>query len=180
MAASFFCRNFGVFQLRTTTTRLTWSRFYGHSEPEPLTLRQQNDGIRYRSVSCYDPLGINKVYSLTLWPTRKWVAFCFLIENIHFSNFNLYMQVFHRSGVRESQGKPTLWNYAFMQKCCKHTATFFSFFKENNFEQPQEEERSIFVHAGISQRKHPNRCRQRRSQSYCHIRCVFIKGDGGV
>lgn len=51
MAARFFCRNFGVFQLRTTVTRLTWSRFYGHTEPEPLTLRQQSDGIRYRSAA---------------------------------------------------------------------------------------------------------------------------------
>lgn len=51
MAASLLCRNFGVFRLRTTTTRLPWSRFSGHAEAEPLTLSRQSDGIRYRSAA---------------------------------------------------------------------------------------------------------------------------------
>lgn len=53
MAASFLCRVSGVFYLRRATTRLTWTRFYSDAEPEPLTLRQQSDGIRYPDRGCH-------------------------------------------------------------------------------------------------------------------------------
>ncbi|KAF3859658.1 hypothetical protein F7725_022057 [Dissostichus mawsoni] len=46
MARSFLCRSVGVFQLLRTQTPLSGTRFYSHTEPEPLTLRQQNNGIR--------------------------------------------------------------------------------------------------------------------------------------
>ncbi|CAF95604.1 unnamed protein product, partial [Tetraodon nigroviridis] len=46
MAARRFCRSFGVFQQHSAATRLTWSRFYGRTDAEPLTLRQQSDGVR--------------------------------------------------------------------------------------------------------------------------------------
>lgn len=53
MAASFLCRVSGVFHLRRATTRPTWARFYSDTEPEPLTLRQQSDGIRYPDRGCH-------------------------------------------------------------------------------------------------------------------------------
>ncbi|XP_062415290.1 enoyl-CoA hydratase domain-containing protein 3, mitochondrial isoform X2 [Pungitius pungitius] len=47
----------------------------------------------------------------------------------------------------------------------------------NNLEQPQEEERSVSVHAGVPQRKPPRRRGQRGPQSCCHIRGpVFSSG----
>ncbi|KAK1906249.1 Enoyl-CoA hydratase domain containing protein 3 mitochondrial [Dissostichus eleginoides] len=46
MARSFLCRSVGVFQLLRTQTPLSGTRFYSHTEPEPLTLRQQHNGIR--------------------------------------------------------------------------------------------------------------------------------------
>ncbi|XP_033987324.1 enoyl-CoA hydratase domain-containing protein 3, mitochondrial [Trematomus bernacchii] len=46
MARCFLCRSVGVFQLLRTQTPLSGTRFYSHTEPEPLTLRQQNNGIR--------------------------------------------------------------------------------------------------------------------------------------
>ncbi|XP_073336668.1 enoyl-CoA hydratase domain-containing protein 3, mitochondrial [Pagrus major] len=46
MARSFLCRAVGVFQLSRTSTLLTGSRFYSQTEAEPLTVRQQNNGIR--------------------------------------------------------------------------------------------------------------------------------------
>ncbi|XP_068558663.1 enoyl-CoA hydratase domain-containing protein 3, mitochondrial [Cebidichthys violaceus] len=46
MARSLLCRAVGVFQLSGTLTPLTGTRFYSATEPEPLTVRQQNNGIR--------------------------------------------------------------------------------------------------------------------------------------
>ncbi|KAK5896207.1 hypothetical protein CgunFtcFv8_009831 [Champsocephalus gunnari] len=46
MARSFLCRSVGVLQLLRTQTPLSGTRCYSHTEPEPLTLRQQNNGIR--------------------------------------------------------------------------------------------------------------------------------------
>ncbi|XP_026219252.1 enoyl-CoA hydratase domain-containing protein 3, mitochondrial [Anabas testudineus] len=46
MARGLLCRAVGVFQLSRTTPRLSGPRFYSQTEPEPLTLRQQNNGIR--------------------------------------------------------------------------------------------------------------------------------------
>eukprot|EP00064_Thunnus_orientalis_P011295 superscaffoldBa00001619_g11325 len=46
MARSFLCRAAGVLQLSRTTPRTDWRRFYCQTEKEPLTVRQQNNGIR--------------------------------------------------------------------------------------------------------------------------------------
>ncbi|XP_076578264.1 enoyl-CoA hydratase domain-containing protein 3, mitochondrial [Chaetodon auriga] len=46
MARSLLCRAVGAFQLSRTTTLLTGTRFYSQTEPEPLTVRQQDNGIR--------------------------------------------------------------------------------------------------------------------------------------
>ncbi|XP_044041814.1 enoyl-CoA hydratase domain-containing protein 3, mitochondrial [Siniperca chuatsi] len=46
MARSLLCRAVGVFQLSRTATLLTGTRFYCQTEPEPPTVRQQNNGIR--------------------------------------------------------------------------------------------------------------------------------------
>ncbi|KAK5877020.1 hypothetical protein CesoFtcFv8_026309 [Champsocephalus esox] len=46
MARSFLCRSVGVLQLLRTQTPLSGTRCYSHTEPEPLTLRQQHNGIR--------------------------------------------------------------------------------------------------------------------------------------
>ncbi|XP_075967596.1 enoyl-CoA hydratase domain-containing protein 3, mitochondrial [Anarhichas minor] len=46
MARSLLCRAVSVFQLSGTSTPLTGIRFYSQTEPEPLTVRQQSNGIR--------------------------------------------------------------------------------------------------------------------------------------
>ncbi|TMS03006.1 Enoyl-CoA hydratase domain-containing protein 3, mitochondrial [Larimichthys crocea] len=46
MARGALCRAVGVFRLCRTSAPLSWTRFYSHTEPEPLTLRQQSGGIR--------------------------------------------------------------------------------------------------------------------------------------
>ncbi|XP_038594754.1 enoyl-CoA hydratase domain-containing protein 3, mitochondrial [Micropterus salmoides] len=46
MARCVLCRAVGVFQLSRTPTLLTGTRLYSQTEPEPPTVRQQNDGIR--------------------------------------------------------------------------------------------------------------------------------------
>ncbi|KAM6896171.1 enoyl-CoA hydratase domain-containing protein 3, mitochondrial [Lycodopsis pacificus] len=46
MARSLLCRAVGVFRLSGTSTPLTGTRFYSPTEPEPLTVRQQSNGIR--------------------------------------------------------------------------------------------------------------------------------------
>ncbi|XP_017267115.1 enoyl-CoA hydratase domain-containing protein 3, mitochondrial [Kryptolebias marmoratus] len=45
-ARSLLCRGVGVFQLSTKTPLLSASRCCSQTEPEPLTLRQENNGIR--------------------------------------------------------------------------------------------------------------------------------------
>lgn len=46
MAGRLVCRAVGVFQLSRTPRLWTGTRFYSQTEPEPLTVRHQNDGIR--------------------------------------------------------------------------------------------------------------------------------------
>uniref|UniRef100_A0A3B4X209 Enoyl-CoA hydratase domain containing 3 n=1 Tax=Seriola lalandi dorsalis TaxID=1841481 RepID=A0A3B4X209_SERLL len=46
MSRGLLSRAVGVYQLSRATTLLTGTRFYSHTEPEPLTVRQQNNGIR--------------------------------------------------------------------------------------------------------------------------------------
>lgn len=59
MARCVLCRAVGVFQLSRTPTLLTGTRLYSQTEPEPPTVRQQNDGIRCgnemspSSLNCY-------------------------------------------------------------------------------------------------------------------------------
>ncbi|XP_040885644.1 enoyl-CoA hydratase domain-containing protein 3, mitochondrial [Toxotes jaculatrix] len=46
MARSLLCRAVGVFQLSRRTAPLAGTRFLSHTEPEPLTVTQQDNGIR--------------------------------------------------------------------------------------------------------------------------------------
>ncbi|XP_035536515.1 enoyl-CoA hydratase domain-containing protein 3, mitochondrial [Morone saxatilis] len=46
MAAGSLCRAVGVFQLSRTAALSAGTRFYSHTQPEPLTVRQQHNGIR--------------------------------------------------------------------------------------------------------------------------------------
>ncbi|KAL6116615.1 echdc3 [Pungitius sinensis] len=46
MARSLLCKAVGVFRLSGTSPPLTGPRFCSRTEPEPLTVRQQNNGIR--------------------------------------------------------------------------------------------------------------------------------------
>uniref|UniRef100_A0A1A7X063 Enoyl-CoA hydratase domain-containing protein 3, mitochondrial n=2 Tax=Iconisemion striatum TaxID=60296 RepID=A0A1A7X063_9TELE len=46
MARSLLCRGVGVFQLSRAVPQLSAARYCSHTEPEPLTVRQQSSGIR--------------------------------------------------------------------------------------------------------------------------------------
>ncbi|XP_054482692.1 enoyl-CoA hydratase domain-containing protein 3, mitochondrial-like, partial [Anoplopoma fimbria] len=46
MARRFLCRSVGVFRLSRTCPPLTGPRFCSQTEPEPLTVKLQNNGVR--------------------------------------------------------------------------------------------------------------------------------------
>lgn len=67
MARSLLCRAVGAFGLTRTTTLLPGIRFYSQTETEPLTVRQQNGGIRYSNKWCLSYLWFTEPL---LWKRR--------------------------------------------------------------------------------------------------------------
>lgn len=71
MARRLLCRAVGVFQLSRTSAQLTGSRFYSQTEAEPLTVRQQNNGIRCSKQMCPWVCPSETTWQLQVLPGRN-------------------------------------------------------------------------------------------------------------